>query len=555
MQRNEKIQSVLGGIGLGLIVIGAGLYFYEPVRMKMLITIMLGLGFILVVIGALSGVRGEETRLFDKRYTRYGLSTSVALLLIVILLGFAAFLTHRHHYRADMTRTKKYSLSEQTVKVLNNLQKPVAFTCFFEETNESILDLKSLLKEYAYQSANITFNFIDPLSRPDMVQNYGITREGIIILQSGERREETTGTGEVDLTGALLRLVGERVRKVIYFTEGHGEFDPESYDNYVGFNKFKDALKQQNYEVKKISLPGNKKVASDAAALIIAGPKVAFIEDEIVLLRDYLNDQGRILIMLDPPLEDEATRRIPSFDELLNPLGLKVEPDLVIDTISYLPQSGGAIPVIRTMGWHQITKDFKFGIVLPGARSITILDQKPSNVTIETLAQTSRFDEMLGAGSWGEFALDLQTISFDEHTDQVGPMTVAVALEQAFPDDSTQTEQAAEESEVSLDHEQDLADPARSPDNESSKLARIVVLGDADLAANALFTQLGNSDFLLNSINWLCQEEALISIRPKTPESERIFMDNRAWSRIIIIVFLVPVLFLGLGVYSWWRKR
>ena len=51
---------------------------------------------------------------------------------------------------------------------------------------------------------------------------------------------------------------------------------------------------------------------------------------------------------------------------------------------------------------------------------------------------------------------------------------------------------------------------------------RVAVFGDSDFASNGYIGLQGNSDLALNAINWLAEQENLISIRPRAPEDRRI---------------------------------
>ena len=86
--------------------------------------------------------------------------------------------------------------------------------------------------------------------------------------------------------------------------------------------------------------------------------------------------------------------------------------------------------------------------------------------------------------------------------------------------------------------------------------ARVVALGDADFATNQLLAFQGNQDFLLNVVAWLAQDKDLISIRPKEPDDQRMYLtrqqqQNVSWLALIVL----PGLFVVLGIASWWRRR
>ena len=85
---------------------------------------------------------------------------------------------------------------------------------------------------------------------------------------------------------------------------------------------------------------------------------------------------------------------------------------------------------------------------------------------------------------------------------------------------------------------------------------RIVVFGDSDFVANGYLGIPGNKDLFLNSVNWLAQQENLISIRPREPESRGVTLTaERARLVFYLSILIIPGLILALGVQTWWRRR
>jgi ABC-type uncharacterized transport system involved in gliding motility auxiliary subunit len=86
--------------------------------------------------------------------------------------------------------------------------------------------------------------------------------------------------------------------------------------------------------------------------------------------------------------------------------------------------------------------------------------------------------------------------------------------------------------------------------------SRFVTIGDSDFAANYAIRIQGNQDLFLNTVNWLAQQENLISIRPKAPSDSRLTMTQQQATAVLFMSLLVvPALVFGTGVYTWWRKR
>jgi ABC-type uncharacterized transport system involved in gliding motility auxiliary subunit len=60
----------------------------------------------------------------------------------------------------------------------------------------------------------------------------------------------------------------------------------------------------------------------------------------------------------------------------------------------------------------------------------------------------------------------------------------------------------------------------------------------------------------MNAVNWIAQQENLISIRPRDPEDRRVTLTARQQSLIrLLAIFVIPGLILALGVQTWWRRR
>jgi ABC-type uncharacterized transport system involved in gliding motility auxiliary subunit len=82
------------------------------------------------------------------------------------------------------------------------------------------------------------------------------------------------------------------------------------------------------------------------------------------------------------------------------------------------------------------------------------------------------------------------------------------------------------------------------------------VIGDSDFASNGWLGIPGNRDLFMNAVNWLAQQENLISIRPRDPEDRRITITAAQQRNIFwLTVFIIPGLILLAGVRTWWLRR
>ena len=88
------------------------------------------------------------------------------------------------------------------------------------------------------------------------------------------------------------------------------------------------------------------------------------------------------------------------------------------------------------------------------------------------------------------------------------------------------------------------------------KEARIVVIGDSDFANNAYIRMQRNGDLFLNTVSWLAEDEDLISIRPKSPESRTVQMtEGRSMLLKWLTLVFLPGGVLVTGIVVWVRRR
>ena len=84
----------------------------------------------------------------------------------------------------------------------------------------------------------------------------------------------------------------------------------------------------------------------------------------------------------------------------------------------------------------------------------------------------------------------------------------------------------------------------------------LVAIGDSDFVANR-WLQAGNPDLFMNTVNWLAEDEELISIRPKDQEQATIqrLSGRQMWFVTISTIFAIPLILLIIGGVVWWKRR
>src|SRR5579859_643802 len=167
------------------------------------------------------------------RSALYSGNTLVIAAAALIILGLFNVVGSRYQTKVDLTASQQFTLSDQSIKVAQALPAPVKVTAFLSANDSSKQAFQTLLNDYANRSGGkLSYEFIDPVARPSDAIAAGVTATGTIVYQMGNKKQNSTGTTEKDVTTALVKL--ERPEKKIYFTTGHGErsvdgFGPQDY--------------------------------------------------------------------------------------------------------------------------------------------------------------------------------------------------------------------------------------------------------------------------------------------------------------------------------------
>src|SRR5262249_157822 len=122
------------------------------------------------------------------RQTKYTLYVTVYLVVIVAILGAANWLASRHNKSIDSTSNKKFSLSDQTAKLVKGLTQDVTITDYDKTT--SFTTARDLLDRYANLSTKLKVVYLDPDKKPQVAKAAGIRSYGQIIVDSGAKKEE-----------------------------------------------------------------------------------------------------------------------------------------------------------------------------------------------------------------------------------------------------------------------------------------------------------------------------------------------------------------------------
>ena len=447
------------------------------------------------------------------KYAAYA-ATYIAVVLAIMIVGNV--LADRYNKTYDATSNKRYSLSDQTAKIVKGLKQDATITYFNQ--SKDFHEGKDLLDQYANLSHKVQVKYIDPDKEPEVAREAGIRNLGTAVVQVGAKHEEAKSVTEEGVTAAFIRDLKSTARTVC-FASGSGEKQIDDSDR-EGFSQFKELMGKDDYQTKTVDLLQKAEVPSDCTVLVIAGPTSNYEQPEVDAIKKYVEDGGRAFFMLDPPLK-LGHPEIADNDALTNLLqswGVTLQKDLILDLnpIGQLTGLGPQVALVTHYESQPIVNEMKGTATgFPLARSMEI--KSTDKASVEKLFDTS-------SSSFATGNLSSPAVNVRDPKNKKGPLTIAAA--------------------------------GTYKTGKKNADGRFVVVGSSGWAANRFVTVMGNSDLALNAVNWLSSDEDLISIRPKAPDDRRITMTSAQMSFVrAVSQFVLPLIVVVAGVGVWWKRR
>lgn len=495
-----------------LTLVGSGVIYLINQSWAIQSQIGAGVGAVLLLGAVL--LRPDAVRtILTGRPVKYASNAVVMSLAFISILGLINFLAPKYEWEYDLTETGQFTLSEQTIQILEKIDRPVAVIGFFQNSDPRLSRARDYLERYSHYTHHLTYEFHDPEIEPILAQEYELNNYGLVFV-SDNHRYEVSSVDEQTITSGLLRVTSDEQKKV-YLIIGHGEHSLTD-DAQEGYSGVKQALERENYLVENINLAAAEAMPADVTVMILAGADQQLADTEVQLIADWMATGGKLMVLVDPlepvPLEN-----------VLKEYGLSLGNNFVIEdkqhTLVILGPEGLVpqviAPLIYQYPYHEITRDLNgFQSFFPFARSIAITKVEDPNKNAQAILDTSQ-------KSWAETDLESTQPEYTPDRDLPGPLHLAAAAE----------------------------------DYQSG--TRLVVFGNAGFVTNQnISPQWANLDLFMNAVNWLAEEEDLISIRPKEPTNRRLFLNPLQSSlTIFTTLIIIPLAVFVAGIGVWWKRR
>jgi len=488
----------------------------------------------------------------------YGSGSAAAIIVVLAILVFLAFLGERYFWRWDLTADRSQSLTTITKNIVAGIEEPLTMKAFFPEGQADRQTGKELLDNFRFQNRLISVTIMDPERQPLEAQQAGYRLPGNILLEYQGRRQMANNPTEEALTEAIRKLLNPQSKR-IYFLTGHGERSGKESDKN-SLSQARQALSNEGMEVLELNLLTQGQVPADATALVLAGPEKPLFPQEIKAIQEYLSRGGRLLVLLVP-------HKDAGLKDFLADYGIVPDDRLILDDNQISRALGASLtmPLVIQYGTHRITQDFSNVVtIFPLARPLLLAKELPPGVQLFPLAITTKT-------SWAKFGQDwLQSgkAEFDPQFDLKGPFTLAVLAEKRLGEAKKDREEERKDREEGKGKRGEVkefrgkGDQSLSPDHssqpleEKTKVAYLAVFGNTDFADNRYFNLSGNGDLFLNTVNFLAAEEAQITLRSQEKKSQPLLLTgSQGWALLLVCLVLVPLAIIIAGTSAYLKRR
>lgn len=468
------------------------------------------------------------SQLKTRRFKVGSLATAITIIVtavIIVINLIVGQLTDKFSLSLDLTQNKIFSLTEQSIDFIKNLDKDVEIILLSEEstfvqTNDYFAQANSVLKKYDLNSEKIKLTYVDPVKNPTYLNEYSnenVTENSIIVksgdkqkiiavqdlfdIQKSYNKSVITGSkAEQELTSAILYVTSENQTKIAVL-KGYGEQDSTA---------FQELLKKNNFNIVEISIL-TQEIPDDAKLAIIYGSERDFDAQSIEKLEKFLAIGGTNLVYALNPKQAEAT----NLSAFLEKNNIKVKSGTVYETNmqNVLSNVFEAVNDYVDEEYKSNLKNADIPVLMPYCKPLESTNSENTKVLLQFSSTAGIFPE--GAAQ-----------DFDFEGNVSGPIPSVII------------------SNVKIDTKKD---------------SNIVVLGSYyALIQNCLSSNaLNNSTYFVNMISKLtAREDVGITIESKSMEGKELGINKAAANTIgVVMAIILPIVVLVFGTVVFLKRK
>lgn len=536
------------------------------------------------------------------------------IIFVVFALILFNFLASKYYKRYDLTEDNRYSLTKNTKESLNKISNPLIVNVYLQgdfpaEFKRLQVETKQLLQELKALNKNIQFRFIDPTNKEKELLDKGLEPSQLQTMENGKMsemlifpwatmqyknktetvsllKESNANSQNEQLENSIQHLeyafataihkVSTKKSKKIAVLKGNGELN----DVYlVSFLKtLSDYYLLAPFTLDSITTNPQKTASQlkEFDLAIIAKPTQKFSEKEKYALDQFIMNGGKTLWLIDN-VQAELDSLMQTGESLAYPrdlgltdmffsygfrLNINLLEDLYNAPIAVATGNLGNKTQFNTFPWRF------YPVIQSAENHIINTNLNPINLkfanTIDTLKSTNKKTILLQSSPLSKIIGTPTIISLKSITNKQieadfnnGNKIIGLLLEGNF-------KSAYKERVKPFEIKNAVS---------KSVTNKLIVIADGDIAANEVLrgepqdlglniwtNQIyGNSDFLLNSVNYLLDDTGLLKTRSKKInidflDKQKAYEQALKWQVINVVLPIVLLILFGI-VFSFFRRK
>ncbi len=469
----------------------------------------------------------KETKRRFLRKGSYSFALCVIVIAVVVALNLMMSQLPASVNEIDISAQKLYTLSEQTLNVLDQLEEDLTVYVIVSSGNEDDI-LTKTLNQYEAYSSHIKVEMIDPDLKPTFVSQYtsdSLSQNSLIIVCGEQSKvisyddiyeqtidyttyqyQTTAFDGEGQITSAITVLTSDDV-PVMYTLQGHNELEISS--------DLQTLIDKENIKVEELSLLTCDEVPEDCAILLILSPTEDLSEDDAEKISDYMEDGGKAVIVSYFSTED-----MPYLDSVIAEYGIGLSDGVVLEEDSNYYAYQNPTYLVPEIEDTDYTADLLTGNylvltpIMQAVKTLTSADDTMSIIPLLTSSSTSyEKDDPANMTTYER-----------EDEDELGPFSLAVAVE-------------------------------KTVDEVTSKM---VVIGSESLFDSDVNSAVSGTNYklLINIFSQLAEHQTTTAIASKSLTYDSLTITTSQitfW--MMLLMFILPIALLIGGGIIWFRRR
>jgi hypothetical protein len=554
--------------------------------------------------------RGDEHSGSGFRRLLYGYNAVLTGLLLFLILSIINALTYipwgpfawfnSTYYWATASI---YSLSPQSEKVLEGLDKPVKIYVLITQRNELYHPIRALLDNCRSVNPSIQVKYLSPdldqeeVNRLAQDYKFGGERAGVLIVYGSGDKSENRFIKPLDLindsgpmmgrTKAPQAFKGEsaiiselnsmalgKEKPTIYFTQGDGE--PDLADTQrgrpgEGLGLLKERLQANNYTVKGLQFSPaggtaknpdvvvSKTVPEDAFLVVIVAPHSKFEKFAIDALRNYMEPsdpkagKGKLMVYMDVVLTADKSMENLGLEPFLGEFGVQVNNNRILSIAGgeiSNPQRVIAImnPERSVRQHNPVVDSFPFPSAFVLYNITRTVEAKPAGPQSNPRYRSELMmivPQLQQQAAWAETNLQTDPVTLIQEYNRKGELEKKIASDH-LP--------------VAVAVTENIPSAAGGPHAgmQGDEKPRLIVFGNGSLVSNILVDKSNrtlNYDLFASCVAWLRERPTNIGIEPKNRDSYAFPVDANVGRMVGLPAMLMVVGIIGLGTGVWVVRR